>query len=173
MKYQVRIGARTIDVELDGARAIVAGVAHEAELRRLEGTPLRLLLLDGRASVFAIDPGGRGAWVLEEGGERHEVEVLDERTAHIRSIVGSNGARQGPAVLKAPMPGLVIRVQAEPGAAVAAGQSLVVLEAMKMENDLKATGPATIATVLVAPGQAVEKGEVLLTFVEVATAPPR
>lgn len=164
MKYHVSVAGRTVVVELDGPRVLVDGAAHVAELRRLEDTPLRLLLLDGQPGVFAIDPAGRGAWVLESGGARHEVEVLDERTAHIRSIVGSSGARQGPAVLKAPMPGLVIRVPAVPGASVAAGASLVVLEAMKMENDLKASATGVVATVLVTPGQAVEKGQVLLTF---------
>ena len=62
------------------------------------------------------------------------------------------------------MPGLVVRVQAQAGDRVAAGAGLVVLEAMKMENELKAPGPARIKSVRVAPGQAVEKGQVLVEF---------
>ena len=164
MKYHVSVAGRTVIVELDGPRVLVDGAPHTAELRPMEDTPLRLLLLDGEPGVFAIAPAGRGAWVLESEGERHEVEVVDERTAHIRSLVGNSGANPAPAVLKAPMPGLVLRVPAAPGASVAAGTSLVVLEAMKMENDLKSRTSGVIATVLVTPGQAVEKGQVLLTF---------
>ena len=62
------------------------------------------------------------------------------------------------------MPGLVLRVQAEPGQAVPAGAGLVVLEAMKMENELKASAPATVKAVLVQAGEAVEKGQVLMEF---------
>ena len=62
------------------------------------------------------------------------------------------------------MPGLVLRVQVAPGQEVPAGAGLVVLEAMKMENELKAPAPALIKAVRVQPGQAVEKGQVLLEF---------
>ncbi len=62
------------------------------------------------------------------------------------------------------MPGLVVRVLVAEGQAVAAGQGLLVLEAMKMENELRASGPATVARVGVQPGQAVEKGQVLVEF---------
>jgi len=62
------------------------------------------------------------------------------------------------------MPGLVVRVVVEPGQDVATGASLVVLEAMKMENDLKATGAAVVEQVLVTAGQTVEKGALLVTF---------
>jgi pyruvate carboxylase subunit B len=62
------------------------------------------------------------------------------------------------------MPGLVVKVLVEPGATVAAGQGLVVLEAMKMENEIKATAAGIVETVAVKPGVAVEKGAVLVTF---------
>jgi pyruvate carboxylase subunit B len=62
------------------------------------------------------------------------------------------------------MPGLVVRVQVEAGAAVAAGAGVVVLEAMKMENELRAASDATVRSVRVKPGEAVEKGQVLVEF---------
>jgi pyruvate carboxylase subunit B len=62
------------------------------------------------------------------------------------------------------MPGLVVRVEVEPGQAVVAGQGIVVLEAMKMENELRASAAATVAAVRVAPGATVEKGEVLVEY---------
>jgi biotin carboxyl carrier protein len=62
------------------------------------------------------------------------------------------------------MPGLVLAVLVEPGQSVAAGQSLVVLEAMKMQNDLKALGPGVVEQVAAQAGRTVEKGEVLVAF---------
>jgi biotin carboxyl carrier protein len=167
MKYQVRVGDRVYDVEVDGGQVTVGGVAHQAELQSVAGTPLRLLRLDGASSTLVAEPGRHGGWALESRGERFEVEVLDERTAHIRSLVGAGTAPAGPTTLKAPMPGLVVRVQVEPGETVTTGQALVVLEAMKMENELKAAGPGVVAEVTIQAGQVVERGEMLIRF-----APP-
>ena len=66
------------------------------------------------------------------------------------------------------MPGLVVRVQVEAGQDVAPGTPVIVLEAMKMENQLKAAAPARVSAVKVQPGQAVEKGQVLLEFADPA-----
>jgi pyruvate carboxylase subunit B len=99
------------------------------------------------------------------------VEVLDERTRYIRSLTSSGDRQRAAPVLKAPMPGLVLRVQVTPGQRVLAGAGLVVLEAMKMENELKATAPAVVKTVRVQPGSAVEKGQVLLEFEELPALP--
>ena len=68
------------------------------------------------------------------------------------------------------MPGLVVKVQVEVGQEVTAGQPVLVLEAMKMENELKAAGPGVVDQILVKPGQAVEKGAVLVTFRPLPTA---
>jgi len=62
------------------------------------------------------------------------------------------------------MPGLVVRVHVEPGSSVASGSGVVVLEAMKMENELRAAATGTVRAVRVKPGEAVEKGQVLVEF---------
>ena len=164
MRYAVLLEGQVIEVEVDGDRVTVAGETHGVSLSAIPGTPMRQLLLNGRPSTLAIESLGRGRWALTPGGERWEVEVLDERTRHIRSL--TNGANRPPAsvVLKAPMPGLVLRVQAVPGQRADAGAGLVVLEAMKMENELKAAAAGVIKAVLVQSGQAVEKGQVLVEF---------
>jgi pyruvate carboxylase subunit B len=164
VKYVVLIDGQSIEVEVDGDQVTIAGETHNASLNIIPGTPLRQLLLDGRPLTLSVEPLGRGRWALAPGGERLEVEVLDERTRHIRSLTGGGDQRRAAAVLKAPMPGLVVRVQAKPGDAVVAGAGLIVLEAMKMENELKAVAPGVVKTVRVAPGEAVEKGQVLVEF---------
>ena len=164
MKYLVSAAGQELEVEVDGDRVVVGSVEHRATLAVIPGTPLRQLLVDGRASGLGVDSEGRGRWILSSYGERWDVEVLDERTHHIRGLAGSRGHRSGPSALKAPMPGLVVRLHVEPGQKIAPGSRLVVLEAMKMENELRATGSAVVRTVLVRPGEAVEKGQVLIEF---------
>jgi pyruvate carboxylase subunit B len=89
---------------------------------------------------------------------------VDERTRHIRSLVGAGKSQAAGGTVKAPMPGLVVRVLVQPGQTVAVGTALVVLEAMKMENELKAPVAGVVARVSATPGQAVEKGEILVTL---------
>ena len=90
--------------------------------------------------------------------------MVDERTRHIRSLTGGADRQRGAGALRAPMPGLVVRILVEPGQAVARGGGLVVLEAMKMENELKAAADGTVKTVRVGTGEPVEKGQVLVEF---------
>lgn len=164
MKYLVTLLGRTIEVEVDGEQVTVDGRAFAASLGSAPGTLVRQLLLDGRAEALGVEPGAGGHWAITRRGERTDVEVIDERTRHIRSLTGAGDRPSGPAVLKAPMPGLVVRVQVEAGQVVAAGAGVVVLEAMKMENELRAGSPGTVRAVRVRSGEAVEKGQVLVEF---------
>jgi biotin carboxyl carrier protein len=164
VKYFVALGGRTVEVEVDGDRVTVGGRVLTATLSRVPGTPLRQLLVDGRSVALAVDPVGRGRWALTRRGERWEAEVVDERTRHIRALTGGAEGARGPGVLRAPMPGLVVRVLVEAGQSVGQGAGLVVLEAMKMENELKAAASGTVRGVRVKPGEAVEKGQVMVEF---------
>jgi pyruvate carboxylase subunit B len=164
VKYIVMLAGRELEVEVDGDQVTVGGKRYAASLSGAPGSSVRQLLLDGRAESLAVDGSGGGRWAVTSGGERWETEVLDERTRHIRSLTGGGSQGRGPAALKAPMPGLVVRVQVEAGATVSVGSGVVVLEAMKMENELRAASAATVRTVRVKPGEAVEKGQVLVEF---------
>lgn len=164
MRYFVTVLGREIEVEVDGEQVTVAGRTYTASLGILAGTPVRQLLLDGHSEALALEVAGGGRWVLTHRGERFELEVLDERARHIRGLAGSGERARGPVTLKAPMPGLVVRVQVEVGQPIAAGAGVVVLEAMKMENELRAGTAGVVRTVRVRPGEAVEKGQVLVEF---------
>ena len=171
MKYFVGIAGREIEVEVDGDRVMVGGTARTAYLRTIPGTPSRQLLLDGRPSVLTLRSGGRGQWTLAVGGDRWDAEVVDERTRHIRSLTAGADKARGPATLRAPMPGLVVRVLVEVGQEVAGGAGVVVLEAMKMENELTAPAAGVVGAVRVRPGEPVEKGQVLVELQERAGSP--
>jgi biotin carboxyl carrier protein len=164
VKYVVSVGGREIEVEVDGDRVTVAGTSLAAALRVIPGTPARQLVLDGRPTVLTMRSTGRGEWSLGMAGDRWEAEVVDERTRHIRSLTAGAERARGPTALRAPMPGLVLRLLVEPGREVARGDGLVVLEAMKMENELKAPAGGVVGAVHVRPGEPVEKGQVLVEF---------
>jgi pyruvate carboxylase subunit B len=165
VRYIVGIAGREIEVEVDGDRVTVDGsTTRTAALRAIPGTPARQLLIDGRPTALTMRSSGRGQWSLGVGGDRWDVEVVDERTRHIRSLTAGAERRSSSATLRAPMPGLVVKVLVEPGQRVATGAGLVVLEAMKMENELKAPAAGIVGAVRAQPGQAVEKGQVLVEF---------
>lgn len=164
MKYIVSVQGREVEVDVDGEHVTVAGRVHRAGLRAISGTPVRLLLLDDFPEALVIEAGGDGRWLFTRRGERFEVEVLDERARHIRELAAAAEGPRGPAALRAPMPGLVVRVQVEAGQPVAAGAGVVVLEAMKMENELRATAAGVVRSVRVRAGEVVEKGQLLVDF---------
>ena len=165
MRYFVTVGERTYEVELVGDKVIVDGDELSAELRQVAGTLLRRLSLDGQSfRVVAMQGEARGTWELQLGGERVRADVVDERTRTIRAMTARSSGPQGPRPVRAPMPGMVVRVEVEPGQQVRAGQGVVIIEAMKMENELKADAAGVVSKILVNSGTAVEKGTVLIEF---------
>jgi pyruvate carboxylase subunit B len=163
MKYFVMVGDREVELQLDGDQVTVDGTTTTAHVSDVEGTPVRMVTIgDEVHRVVARRGETRGRFTLWLDGFRYEVEALDERTKTIRELSGVSAAAAGPAPLKAPMPGMIVRVSVQVGDEVQPGQSLIVMEAMKMENELRATAAARVKAVLAQPGTAVEKGAVLL-----------
>ena len=163
MKYLVKVGDTDVEVLLDGDVVEVDGRMSTAHMTELEGTPVRLVTIgDEVHRVVARRGATRGRYTLWLDGFRYDVEALDERTRAIRDLSGESAAATGSAPLRAPMPGLVVRVNVQSGGVVAAGQGLVVMEAMKMENELRASSAGRVKGVHVQPGTAVDKGALLI-----------
>ncbi len=163
MKYIVDVAGRRVVVELDGTHVTIDGQRQAAVLETLGDTPVRVLRVgDTVHRVIARRDGARGSYQLDVDGWQFAVEALDERTRAIRDLAAASQAASGPAPLVAPMPGLVVRVLVAPGDEVVAGQGLVVVEAMKMENELRASAAARVTAVRAVVGAAVEKGAVLV-----------
>jgi pyruvate carboxylase subunit B len=164
MRYFVTVADRTFEIDLTGPTPTIDGEAVRAELAAIPGTAVRGLLLDDRSIPLIARVGAReGQWDLTLRGRRMHLSVVDERTRAIREMTGT-ADESAEKTLTAPMPGLVVRIEVEVGARVAAGQGLVIVEAMKMENELKAPADGVVASVAVAAGQTVEKGALLLTL---------
>jgi biotin carboxyl carrier protein len=158
--------ARTAGPAGPGSEGVrIDGATIPAALIETPGSPIRLLRL-GDAVYEVVSERGeeRGAYTVALRGVRLSVEALDERARAIRSMRGKGAASAaaGPEVLRAPMPGMVSRVLVAQGAEVAAGDGLIVIESMKMENELRARSAGRVRSIRVAPGTAVEKGAVLI-----------
>jgi len=163
MKYFVDVNGERLEVDLDAEGVRIAGRTVRAHLANVEGTPFHLLSIDDSVQRVVVREGAaRGRYVLWIGGYRFDVEALDERSHAIRALTAASSAPKGPAALVAPMPGLVVRVHVREGESVQAGQGLVVMEAMKMENELRTTTAGRVRAVRIAAGAVVEKGAVLI-----------
>lgn len=155
------VGSHEIEVEITGEEVLVGGIRVDAHLETLPQGPMRDLMVDGITTRMAV--GYRqGYWMVQVDGRSWSVEVVDERTRQIRAMAPGGGIRDGAGLVKAPMPGLVLRWEVEEGQSVQSGSGLVVLEAMKMENQIRASGGGVVRRILVQSGTAVEKGTPLL-----------
>lgn len=173
MKYVVEVNGERVNVELDGATAIVNGERHPVDLQAVHGTPVRLVRIGEsmhRVLSRRQPQNGRGAYALDINGYRYDALALDERTRTIRDLSAKSEGASGPAPLKAPMPGLVVRIAVAVGDLVSAGQALVVVEAMKMENELRAAAPGVVTAIKAVQGTAVEKGALLVELGPVPAA---
>ena len=162
MIYHVTIGDTTRVVSLGPDGVTVDGTPVDVDFERLEGGPVRSLLLDGRSHRLSASRSGSERWDLYLRGRRLAATVVDERTRAIREMTGAGAGPSGPRPIVAPMPGMVVRIEVAEGDVVQAGQGVVIVEAMKMENELASEADAVVARVLVSEGQAVEKDEVLV-----------
>jgi pyruvate carboxylase subunit B len=166
MKYVVQLNdeRKTVSIDADGITYEGEPRVH-TELSDIEGSPVRMVKIGTHVyRVVAQKRDGRGRYTLWVDGYRFETEALDERTRAIRDTTAATAVPTGPAPVRAPMPGLIVRVNVQVGDVVEAGQGVVVMEAMKMENELRATVAGTVKSVEVSPGAAVEKGTLLVTL---------
>jgi biotin carboxyl carrier protein len=164
MRYYVTIGERTVEVDIEADSVRFGGVPVDAELLTVAGTDLRHLKLGAESHPLTARAGKkRGLWDISLAGRTLSVEAIDERSRTIREMSGG-AAAEAEKVVVAPMPGLIVRVEVEVGETVSAGQGVVVVEAMKMENELKAPADGVVKKIEVAAGSAVEKGAVLVVL---------
>jgi acetyl/propionyl-CoA carboxylase alpha subunit len=165
VKFVATVGteARTIDVSgRDGRfRLTMDDQVWEVEARFTE-SGVASLLIDGASYDVGITRED-GLFVVDVGGERYDVSVEDE-SRYLLRVSGGAGSRHGGQVVKATMTRRVTHVSVAVGDAVVAGTPLLVIEAMKMENEFRAAGAGTVKEVRVESGQAVNAGDVLMVI---------
>ncbi len=162
MKYITTVNGQEYEIELLGeGKVAVNGEIYEVDMTSISGQPLYSLIANARSYegfVYSVD----GQWQVLMGGTLYDVVVEDERMRRLRAQAGGKAAAHGPVALKAPMPGLVVAVPVEVGQEVKKGDVLVVLESMKMQNELKSVKDGKVTQVKVSAGQAVEQGQVMV-----------
>jgi len=148
MKYVTTIDNREFLVEvIDERHVSVNGKTYEVDFESVSGQPVYSLIADGRSLR----------------GRLYPVKVEDEREKRLRAAAGGGVAETGEFHLKAPMPGLVVSIPVEEGQEVKKGQVLLILESMKMQNELKSPRDGTVNRVKVKTGESVEQKQALLS----------
>jgi biotin carboxyl carrier protein len=164
VKFAVTVGETTEMVEVSGDagryRLTIGSEVWEVD-GRLTAQGIYSLLIGGVSHVADVWDED-GACVVDVGAERYVIHV-EEHTRYILRTKGSGGG-QSARTLVAPLPGRIVKVAVKPGDRVEKGATLLVIEAMKMENEFKAGASGTIAEVRVEPGQAVNGGDVLIVI---------
>jgi biotin carboxyl carrier protein len=167
-RYHVAIDEQDFDIELEYHAekflARVNGKTCEIERARL-GDSRSLLIIDGHAyEVDVHSNGSDGRRLVFLRGTEIIASIEDYNLAQIRKTAGISTEPAVETVIRAPMPGLIIDVVVSDGDSVKTGDVLMIIEAMKMENVVKAKAPAKVKMLHVKPGTSVEKGEKLLEF---------
>jgi biotin carboxyl carrier protein len=183
MRYMGTVGDQRFSISVDenGQQRQVSldGTAHTVDWLRIgnavakTGAGCYSLLINHRSYEVVVrrleadDEGGQRFEVLIDG-QPYEVRLEDERERALASLAGSH--ESGDATVKAPMPGLVVNIPVAVGDAVQRGQTVAVLEAMKMENDLGAPRNGIVKEIKVSTGQAVNQGQPLVIVGEPGTS---
>jgi biotin carboxyl carrier protein len=165
MAYIATLGEQTHKLEVQELeedhlyRVIIDGVERIVDGRKVSGH-IYSLLIDNRS--FTLDVAVKeDTYTVACGGKSIRLQLLDERRA-LRPGEGSGSTRDGGKLVRSFMPGKVVAVLVAVGDEIEKDQGLLVIEAMKMENEIRAATAGKVKEIRVAPGQAVESGELLI-----------
>lgn len=163
MKYITTVDDKQFLVEIiDEKHVSVDGKIYEVDFESVSGQPVYSLIADGKSHESYIQPGD-DAWQVLLRGRLYSVKVEDEREKRLRAAAGGGVAETGEFHLKAPMPGLVVAVPVTEGEHVKKGQVLVILESMKMQNELKSPRDGVVNRIRIKAGESVEQKQALLS----------
>ncbi|MBI4770361.1 MAG: biotin/lipoyl-binding protein [Chloroflexi bacterium] len=163
MKYVTTVKDKEYIIEINDDRSVtVDGVPLAVDFVSVAGRPLYSLIVGGRSYEASVNPTDEGWGVLLQG-DLYPVQVEDEREKRLRAASGASIDASGEFNLKSPMPGLVVAVPVAEGQEVQKGDILVILESMKMQNELKSPRAGKITRVKARPGETVEQHAIMVT----------
>lgn len=165
MKYVTTIGEREYIIEIvDEHHAIVDGVSYQVDFMPIGNQPVYSLLVDGQSYDAHVDLD-EDTWQVLFHGALYSATVEDEREKRLRATLGGGVAEHEEYQLRAPMPGLVVTIPVSEGLSVQKGDVLLILESMKMQNELRSPRAGTVARLRVHPGDRVEQKETMLSII--------
>jgi biotin carboxyl carrier protein len=165
MNYVVSLEDESFEIGLrDGGEIVVDGEAHTANMENAGGTSLYSLLVDNSSYEVHVEER-EGTYRVLLLGQRYDIRVEDEGTRRVsRARKEARPSEDAVIVLKSPIPGLIFDVPVTEGQEVKQGDILVIVEAMKMENELRAPRDGAVKATFVVPGDSVDKGQPLVTL---------
>lgn len=167
MKYIVKIEDKSFEIDIaetDGKLEVkLDGKPVSVDFVQVKAPTFFSFLVDNKSFDVEIIKNFEAYWVNLKG-RKYECVLENEKIQRLKDIAGFKKEILHDRELKSPMPGLVAAIEVKEGDIVKAGQGVAIVEAMKMENELKAKFNGKVKKVKVKPGQAVEKDEVLVVF---------
>ena len=165
MKYITTVGEREYSIEIVNRNLItVDGIPYQVDFSSISGQPVYSLLIDGKSYEGYMYPD-EDDWEVLLQGSMYAVNVEDERERRLRQALGEGPTVSGEFHLKAPMPGLVVSVLVSDRQKVSSGDVLVILESMKMQNELKSPRDGVVTRLRVKQGDSVERKQTLLSVI--------
>jgi len=163
MKYITTIDDQEFLIEIIDSRHIsLDGKIVEVDFESVESQPVFSLIVDGKSYEAYVYQGEEDLEILVKGKLYHS-RVEDERERRLRAASGGSAVQSGPYHLKAPMPGLIVTVVVEEKQEVKKGEVLLILESMKMQNELKSPRDGVIGRIQVKAGDSVEQRQKLMS----------
>ncbi len=163
MKYVTTIDNQEFQIEVvDEHHIRIGDRLLKVDFEPVSGQPVFSLILDGKSYESFVYQGEED-WDVLLRGRQYQVKVEDEREKRLKAAAGGGAVEGGEFHLKAPMPGLVVAVLIEEGQEVKKGQVMLILESMKMQNELKAPRDGTMGRIRVKAGESVEQRQTLLS----------
>jgi len=163
MRYITTVDDKQFLVEIiDEKHISVDGKVYEVDFESVSGQPVYSLIVDGKSHESYVAPGDQN-WQVLIRGRLYPVTVEDEREKRLRSAAGGGVAETGEFLLRAPMPGLVVAIPVAEGQEIKKGQVILILESMKMQNELKSPRDGIMGRIRVRPGETVEQKQTLLS----------
>ena len=165
--YHLEVAGRSYEIGVENTNGKIAvtlnGKKHTVDLVPLNGGGALSILLDGRSFDLEVKETKNGLSVFASG-QHYDLVVEEAKIFHARLLSGAGRAATHEKEVRAPMPGLIVKIEVVMGQTVEPGQGLLVMEAMKMENEIKAKAAGVVKEIKVVERQPVEQNQVLITF---------
>ena len=166
MRYITNVEGKDFMVEIIDERHVsVDGKVYMVDFESVSGQPVYSLIVDGRSHEAYIYQGEEDNWQVLLRGRLYPATVEDEREKRLRAAAGGGVAETGEFHLRAPMPGLVVAIPVTEGQEIKKGQVILILESMKMQNELKSPRDGVMGRIRIKVGESVEQKQTLLSVV--------
>jgi biotin carboxyl carrier protein len=165
MKYVTTVNDKEFIIEVvDDHHVRIGDRLIQVNFEPVSGQPVFSLIMDGKSYESFVYEGDEDSLQVLLRGRLFQVKVEDEREKRLHVAAGGGVSEGGEFLMKAPMPGLVVALSVEEGQEVEKGQVLVILESMKMQNELKAPRAGKIGRIRVKAGESVEQKQTMLSI---------